>query len=89
MEIMQFSKQYKVSAKMFAGQMEEQQLLFIRSEKTHQMIEETLNNVLVAIKQNEYLQAWYPEQHGYTAGKVTGMHPAKMEAISGRRSSNQ
>lgn len=40
--------------------------------------EETLCNVLLAIRQNEYLQAYYPEQLGYKAMKVTGTHPAKI-----------
>lgn len=44
-------------------------------------LEETLANVLLAIKQNEYLQAWYPAQHGYPDLKVTGKHPAKIKAI--------
>lgn len=35
----------------------------------------TLSNVLLAIKQNEYLQAWYPEQNGYKEMKVVGKHP--------------
>lgn len=38
-------------------------------------IEETLTNVLLAIRQNEYLQAWYPSQGGYPEMKVTGNHP--------------
>lgn len=42
-------------------------------------VEETLANVLLAIKQNEYLQAWYPAQHGYPDLKVTGKHPAKVQ----------
>lgn len=36
---------------------------------------ETLLNVLVAIRQNEYLQAYYPEQKGYPEQKVAGVHP--------------
>ena len=41
--------------------------------------EETLLNVLLAIRQNEYLQAWYPAQHGYPEMKVAGTHPAKLK----------
>lgn len=37
--------------------------------------EDTLCNVLLAIRQNEYLQAWYPEQHGQPEQKVVGTHP--------------
>ena len=38
-------------------------------------LEDTLRNVLIAIKQNENLQAWYPAQQGYPEMKVTGRHP--------------
>jgi hypothetical protein len=37
--------------------------------------EDTLLNVLVAIRQNEALQAWYPPQQGYPEMKVVGSHP--------------
>jgi F0F1-type ATP synthase delta subunit len=47
--------------------------------KTNENVEETLGNVLLAIRQNEYLQAWHPEQYGYPAMKVTGKHPAKVK----------
>lgn len=40
-------------------------------------LEDTVLNVLLAIRQNEYLQAWYPAQHGYDAMKIVGSHPAK------------
>ena len=50
-----------------------------RITEIHQIIEETLMNVLLAIRQNEYLQAWYPEQHGHPAMKVAGIHPSKIE----------
>lgn len=39
--------------------------------------EDALLNVLLAIKQNEYLQAYYPEQLGYQAMKVVGSHPSR------------
>src|SRR5271154_3893139 len=39
--------------------------------------EETLTNVLVAIRQNEYLQAWHPAQSGYPEMRVVGKHPAE------------
>ena len=38
-------------------------------------VEGTLTNVLLAIRQNEYLQSWYPEQQGHKEMKVTGHHP--------------
>ena len=40
--------------------------------------DDTLCNVLLAIRQNEYLQAYYPEQHGYPEMKLSGTHPAKI-----------
>lgn len=49
---------------------------------SNENVEETLANVLMAIKQNEYLQAWYPAQHGYPDMKVTGKHPAKVKVAS-------
>ncbi len=45
--------------------------------KLNQMVDESLSNLLLAINQNEYLKAWYPEQLGYPAMKVVGRHPAK------------
>ncbi len=41
----------------------------------NETVEETLANVLLAIRQNEYLQAWYPEQQGHPEMKVVGRHP--------------
>lgn len=35
-------------------------------------VDETLTNVLLAIRQNEYMQAYYPAQHGEPAKKVVG-----------------
>ena len=45
--------------------------------KQSQTIDETLCNVLLAIRQNEYLQAWHSPQHGFPEMKITGKHPAK------------
>jgi len=36
--------------------------------------EQTLLNVLLAIRQNEYLQAWYPAQEGEPETYVVGHH---------------
>lgn len=47
--------------------------------KTNACVDESLCNVLLAIRQNEYLQAYYPAQAGYPEMKVTGMHPANIE----------
>ena len=38
-------------------------------------VEETLMNVLLAIRQNEYLQAHYPAQCGAKEMMVAGTHP--------------
>ena len=46
---------------------------------TNENVEETLGNVLLAIRQNEYLKAWHPAQHEYPEMKVTGKHPAKVK----------
>lgn len=43
----------------------------------HKMVDESLGNMLLAIKQNIFLQAWFPEQLGFPEMKVTGRHPAK------------
>jgi|SRR5579863_7669797 len=42
---------------------------------TNENVEDTILNVLAAIRQNEYLQAWYPEQSGMPEMKVIGSHP--------------
>ena len=44
-------------------------------------IEETIDNVFLAIRQNEFLQAHYPAQHGYADMKIIGKHPAKLKEI--------
>ena len=44
---------------------------------TNKNVEETVCNVLLAIRQNEYLQAYYPEQLGFKEMKVVGKHPSK------------
>lgn len=45
--------------------------------KLNDSIDETLGNVLLAIRQNEYLHAWYPEQQGHAEMKVVGRHPCQ------------
>ncbi len=42
--------------------------------QVNQNAEETLCNVLLAIRQNEYLQAWYPAQQGQPEQKVVGKY---------------
>ena len=48
--------------------------------KTNANVDETLGNVLLAIRQNEYLQAHYPAQQGYPEMKVVGKHPLNIKA---------
>ena len=43
------------------------------------LMDETAGNILLAIRQNEYLQAYYPAQHGFTEGNVVGVHPCKLQ----------
>ena len=52
--------------------------LFKHMTSTIENIDETLGNVLLAIRQNEYLQAYYPAQHEYPDLKVVGKHPVKI-----------
>lgn len=44
-----------------------------------QHAEDALLNVLLAIRQNEYLQAYYPAQKGHPEMRVTGTHPVNLE----------
>jgi len=46
---------------------------------TIKVVDESLCNVLLAIRKNEYLQAHYPKQKGFPEMKVVGIHPAKIE----------
>ena len=39
-----------------------------------QTMDETLCNVLLAVRQNEYLQAWYPAQNGQEEQRVIGKY---------------
>jgi hypothetical protein len=42
--------------------------------EVNRSVDETLCNVLLAIRQNEYLQAWYPAQQGQPEQKVVGKY---------------
>lgn len=70
------SKHEKVLAEMKKEQDSHKEFLdsILRS---NQNLDETVCNVLLAIRQNEYLQAYYPPQHGFHEMKVTGKHPVK------------
>lgn len=53
--------------------------------KVSENADETLCNVLLAIRQNEYLQAWYPPQNGELEQKVVGKyHAFKTEETYGK-----
>lgn len=43
--------------------------------------EQTMVNVLAAIRQNEYLQAYYPAQGGIPEMKVSGKHPLQEKRV--------
>lgn len=42
-------------------------------------IDEMMSCILIAVRQNEYLQTYYPAQNGMPAGKYVGIHPSKLE----------
>lgn len=52
--------------------------------KLNEEIEATICNVMIAIKQNSYLQAWYPEQQGIDEGNFSGAHPIVQKRIERR-----
>lgn len=41
---------------------------------TNDNVDETLCNVLLAIRQNEYLQAWHPKQDEHSGGVAIGKY---------------
>lgn len=45
--------------------------------RTNENVEDTLLNVLLAIRQKEFLHAWYPAQGDHLEMKVIGAHPGK------------
>lgn len=62
--------------------------VFEESNRIAESSNEVLGAVLLAIRQNEYLQAYYPEQHGFKAGKYTGQHPSKLIGKGGKKHAN-
>lgn len=56
--------------------------------KLNEQIEATICNVMLAIKQNSYLQAWYPEQQGIDAGRFAGAHPIVEKRIERKYASS-
>lgn len=72
------SKQVKelcCDIKALIAMIQTQQKLFLKIVDLNEMVDETLSNALLAIRQNEYLQAWYPEQQGHPQQKVVGKWP--------------
>lgn len=72
------SKQVKelcCDIKALLAMIQTQQKLFLKIVDLNEMVDETLSNALLAIRQNEYLQAWYPEQQGHPQQKVVGKWP--------------
>lgn len=54
--------------------LKEHEEILERSLKVVENVDETLCNVLLAIRQNEYLQAYYPAQNGAKEQKVVGKY---------------
>lgn len=54
--------------------MDKQHKTLIECLQVMQTADETLCNVLLAIRQNEFLQAYYPAQNGQPAQRVTGKY---------------
>ena len=57
------------------GEMKSHNELLRKLTTINSNVEETLMNVLLAIRQNEYLQAHYPAQCGAKEMMVVGTHP--------------
>lgn len=51
---------------------------------TNENVDESITNVLLAIRQNEYLQAWYPPQNGQPAQKVIGKYIKVQKVQNGK-----
>lgn len=57
----------------------EQKQVLSKTLKVAEATEDTLLNVLLAIRQKEYLHAWYPEQGEVPEMNVVGRHPSKLK----------
>lgn len=68
----------KLSKRQIAEELQEQREFLTEITRLNANIDETLGNVLLAIRQNEYLQAHYPAQNGFPELKVVGRHPSKI-----------
>lgn len=61
--------------------LQEHDKILMQIKECNENAEQTLLNVLLAIRQNEYLQAWYPAQKGIPEMKITGKHPLQVPDI--------
>lgn len=71
-------RQHKETLEMFKKSCNEHTKYLGELARTNENVSDTLLNVLLAIRQNEYLQAWYPPQQGFPEMKVSGSHPSKL-----------
>jgi hypothetical protein len=78
-EIKDVKKETESLLAMVTKKFKEHSEIISKSVLVSETTEETLLNVLTAIRQNEYLQAWYPAQQGYPEMKVVGAHPSKQK----------
>lgn len=78
-EMLHIKKEVSLIRNDFLKMIDEMNQSLARSVEISQSCEENLLNVLLAIKQNEYLQAYYPAQRGYPEMKVVGVHPSKIK----------
>lgn len=70
-----FAKNIKGIYKNIESGIKDQNVLLKEIKTVMECAEETLMNVLMAIRQNEYLQAWYPAQNGLPSKMIVGKHP--------------
>lgn len=77
----QVIQEQKSVNKQVTKQLSEQNKILNQLNNSNTNVEETLLNVLLAIRQNECYKAWYPQQMGYPDIKVTGPHPIKLSQI--------
>lgn len=84
MEMKRLQKDHVSLLKMVTEKFSHQNHVLDVTRKVTASCDDTLLNVLLAIRQNEYLQAYYPEQHGYAEMKLTGPHPAKAAGKNNR-----
>ena len=75
--LMVFEKKLLDSIERLELKLTQTQKIIKESNKLNDNVDCTLRNVLLAIRQNEYLQSWHPEQAGFPEMKVVGKHPVQ------------